>query len=299
MLLYSYIKKYTQILIFLCMETFGHNIPDRLYLKIKFRINMGYRLDLDRPQTYNEKLQWIKLYDRNPVYTIMADKIEVKDYVSELLGGDEHVIPTLGIYENANDIDFDSLPDQFVLKCSHDSGSSIVCVDKSVFNKKTAISKLNKHLKMNYYYKDREWPYKDIKPRIIVEKYMYDDHCRTERIHDYKFFCFNGKVDSVLVCTGRDSNLNYYYFTPNWDFLRWDVDTQYLPQGFTLPQPENLSEMITIAEKLSSKVNHVRVDLYNISGKIYFGEYTFFTNRGIDDTITKECDLYLGDKLCI
>lgn len=289
--------KFFKIIIFLCLEKYGHWIPDRLYLEFKFWIYMGKRLNLQHPMTYNEKLQWMKLFDRNPEYSTMVDKVAAKGYVCDILGGYDHIIPTLGIFKHAEDINYDILPDQFVLKCSHDSGSRIICRDKNSLNKELVQKKLNHHLRQNYFYKDREWPYKDVPPQIIAEKYMCDFQNEDAPPADYKFFCFDGKVECILVCMDRSNDLNYYYFTRDWQFLRWDVKTQYKQPDFTLPRPENLDEMIALAEKLSSRVRHVRVDLYDIGGKIYFGEYTFFTNRGLDGTITHECDVFLGKLL--
>lgn len=291
--------KYIRLKISIWLEEYGKWIPDSIYLRMKFFISVGYLLHLKQPRTYNEKLQWIKLYDRNPEYTRMVDKIEAKKYVSDILGNEDHIVPTIGVYDHANNIDFDVLPNQFVLKCSHDSGSCIICSDKSSFDKEQAIRKLNHLLGNNFYYVAREWPYKNVKPRIIVEKYICDSQSERTNLCDYKFYCFNGKVDCILVCSNRQADLRYYYFTPDWQFLRWDRKTQYMPCGFTLPKPSHLDEMITLAEKLSSRVKHVRVDLYDVGGKVFFGEYTFFTNCGFDRTITHECDVYLGKKLSV
>ena len=294
---FAYLNNRFNVLLSILLEKYGHWIPDRQYLELKFRICMGERLDFQHPMTYNEKLQWIKLFDRNPEYTMMVDKVAAKNYVSTILGGYDHIIPTLGIFEHAEDINFDVLPDQFVLKCSHDSGSRIICLNKNSLKIRSVQKKLNRYLKRNYFYKDREWPYKNVPPQIIAEKYMCDVQSENATPGDFKFYCFDGKVECILVCMDRSTNLSFYYFTRDWQFLRWDVKTQYKQPGFTLPRPENLDEMIALAEKLSSRVRHVRVDLYDIGGKIYFGEYTFCTNSGLDRIITHECDVFLGKLL--
>ena len=189
-------------------------VPDKLYLKYKFYKKMKKQLNLDNPQTFNEKLQWLKLYDRNPEYTRMVDKYEVKKYVAEKIG-EEYIIPTLGVWNKFEDIDFEELPNQFVLKCTHDSGGVVICKDKSTFDFNAANKKLTHCLKRNYFWKGREWPYKNIKPRIIAEQYIAED------LVDYKFMCFSGEVKCSFICTNRFSTqgLHVTFFDREWNLL--------------------------------------------------------------------------------
>ena len=189
-------------------------VPDRLYLKSIFWLRLGYKLDLSDPKTFNEKLQWLKLYNRRPEYTQMVDKFAVKEYIANIIG-EEYIIPTLGVYDKAEEIDFDELPDQFVLKCTHDSGLALICKDKTKFDRKDAIKKLNKSLKQNYYWWSREWPYKNVQPRIIAEKYMIDN--TVKELRDYKFFCFNGRVELYKV--DYDRFVNHYDYA--YKLLLW------------------------------------------------------------------------------
>jgi len=258
------IKVLRRILVFL---------PDELYLRIFFRLLMHKKLNLRNPQTFNEKIQWLKLYDRNPDYTIMVDKYLVKKYVSNIIG-EEHIIPTLGVWDKFDEIDFSSLPKQFVLKVTHDSGGLIICKDKDKLDVKAAKKKINKALRTNYYSTSKEWPYKNVKHRIIAEKYMVDES--GYELKDYKFFCFDGKVKALFVATDRGSENEETKF----DFF--DEDFKHLPIRNGHPnskreivRPENYEMMKKIAEKLSKGRKHIRVDLYNINGKIYFGELTF------------------------
>lgn len=272
-------------------------LPDKLYLKMKsYAYNM--KIDIDNPKTFNEKLQWLKLYDRKPEYTRMVDKYEAKGYVAERIG-EEYIIPTFGVWDKFNDIDFDSLPDQFVLKCTHDSGGLVICKDKSKLDIKSAKEKINRCLKRNYYWSGREWPYKNIKPRIIAEKFL--ENSNTIGLTDYKIQCFSGMVDSIFVCTERfsDSGAKYYYFDREWNYLPYcnvnyadSVDLENL-------RPKCLSKMIEISEKLSVGIPHLRVDLYNVDDKIYFGELTFYTQSGFDKSITPFADLEMGKKINI
>ena len=227
---------------------------------------MGKKLNLKNPKTYNEKLQWMKLYDRNPLYTRLVDKYEVKPYVAERIG-QEYIIPTLGVWDRVEDIDFDALPDQFVLKCTHDSGGLVICRDKSKLNIEEAKRKLNKSLKNNFFYVGREWPYKNVKPRILAEAYMEDT--ATAELRDYKFFCFDGVVKAMFVATDRQKEGEEVKF----DF--YDADYNHLPfrQGHPnanrpTEKPATFEQMRQLAEKLSRGLPQVRVDLYEVNGKI-------------------------------
>ena len=278
-------------------------IPDDIYLRWQFKRIMGYPLDLKNPKTFNEKLQWLKLYDRKPIYTTMVDKYEAKKYVASIIG-EQYIIPTLGVWEGFDDIDFDKLPQQFVLKCTHDSGGVIIVKDKNKLDINAARKKINTSLKRNFYYWGREWPYKNIKPRIIAEKYINTNEIQdTKVLPDYKFQCFAGKVDNILLCTDRDINghANYYFFDRHWNFLPYSKQVYPHSDLNSLAQykPKNLNKMIIIAEKLSAGIPELRVDLYEIHNQIYFGELTFFTESGFDRDITREADLSEGSKLIL
>lgn len=264
-------------------------IPDKLFLKLKYKLKMGKKLNLKKPQTFNEKLQWLKLYDRKDVYTTMVDKYEVKKYISDVIG-EEYVIPTIGIYNKFDDIDFEKLPNKFVMKCTHDSGSTIVCKNKEEFDTENAKKKVNKALKYNYYYSGREWPYKNVKPRIIIEKYMEDDNVGD--IIDYKIYSFNGKCNYVMVCTDRMiGETKFLFYDKNW-ILQKDMTKDGLKYGdsINIDKPQNLDKMFELASKLSENIPFVRVDFYEVNSKIYFGELTFFPSAGFDIKRLKKTD---------
>lgn len=273
-------------------------LPDYLYLKYKFKTFMGYSLNLNNPKTFNEKLQWLKLYDRKQEYTKIVDKYKVREYISEKIG-EEYLIPLLGVWDDPDDIDFDTLPNQFVLKCNHDSGGLSICRDKKTFDVNIAKKKLKKSLKTNYYYSGREWPYKNVSRKIIAEKYMVNDSNSNE-FTDYKFFCFNGYVDCVMVCLDRNSgDPKFYFFDKDWKLKRLNKRGKEAPKDFTIPKPECIDKMFEIASKLSEGFPFVRVDLYQSYGKIYFGEMTFYPDSGFDRNILPEADLYLGSLIDI
>ena len=252
---------------------FYRHLSDEKFLKKAFRVHLGYELNLDNPQTFNEKLQWLKLHDRKPEYTHMVDKYEAKKYVAEKIG-EEYIIPTLGVWDKFEDIDFDKLPDQFVLKCTHDSGGLVICRDKKRLDIDAAKKKINACLKVNYYNKWREWPYKDVKPRIIAEVYMEDDS--TSELRDYKFFTFNGKVKALFIATERQKEgeeTKFDFFDS--EFKHLEITNGH-PNADVIPEkPYNFEKMKMLAEKLSENIPHLRVDFYEANGKIYFGELTF------------------------
>lgn len=269
-------------------------IGDKLYLKLAYWARMGKKLNLKNPQTFNEKLQWLKLNDRKPIYTTMVDKYEAKKYVADIIGG-EYIIPTLGVWDKFEDINFDKLPDQFVLKCTHDSGGLVICKDKSNLDLQSARKKINKSLKNNYYLYCREWPYKNVKPRIIAEKYMVDES--GVELKDYKFFCFNGKVRCFKIDFDRYVNHRANYFDRNKSALLFG-ESAYLPDyNKSLSIPNNIDEMIFLAEKFSVEISFLRVDFYDINGKIYFGEFTFYPASGFGAFSPESADLMLGDWL--
>ena len=286
------IKNPKKILIYTFNKNLYKFFKDKIFLKLKYKLVMNKELDLENPKTFNEKLQWLKLYDRNPEYTKMVDKYEAKQYVASIIG-EEYIIPTLGIYDKFDDIDFSKLPNEFVMKPTHDSGTVIVCKDKSKLDIKECRKKINKALKRNYYYVHREWPYKNVKPRIIIEKYIVDEN---NELLDYKFSCFNGYVDNVMVCIDRKINdTKFYFFNRNWELLRINKRGIEAPVNFQLPKVKNMEKMFRITEKLSKDLKYNRIDLYNVDGKIYFGEFTFFPQAGFEINLTKDADKYMGD----
>ncbi len=263
-------------------------IPDKLFLKLLYKIKTGRTLHLDNPQTYSEKLNWLKIYDRNPLYTKLVDKYEVRDYVKEKIG-EEYLFPLLGVWDKFEDIDFDKLPNRFVLKCTHDFGSVVIVNDKADFDKETAKKAINSELKYNFFYRGREWAYKNVKPRIIAEENM---QIGDTRLVDYKFFCFGGKVKYMYIATGRGKDLRFDFFTR--DFRHIET-TNEVPNADIAPEkPSCYEKMITIAEELAKGINNVRVDLYDVGGRVYFSELTFYFNGGMSTFEPYEMDVELG-----
>lgn len=265
---------------------------DETYVKWDYLWGMGHFPDLENPRTYNEKLCWLKIHARKPEYTKLVDKYDAKEYVKGMIG-EEYIIPSYGVWDNFDDIDFDALPNQFVLKTTHDSGWVIICKDKSKFDKEATRKKVAASMRHSLYCYHREYPYKDLKPRIIIEKLMEEEGGHS--LKDYKFFCFDGKVKMLFIATDRPVDTRFDFF---------DRDFNHLPfkQGHPLAskpinKPEGFEEMITIAEKLSKGIPHVRVDLYNINGKIYFGELTFFHFGGTVPFKPGEWDYKIGEWL--
>lgn len=277
---------------------FYKHLSDEKFIRKAYKVRMGKELSLENPTTYNEKLQWLKLNDRNPLYTQMVDKYEVKKIVASAIG-EEYIIPTLGVWDKFEDIDFDKLPKQFVLKCTHNSGGLVICKDKSNLNLEKAKQKINRSLAFDYYYNSREWPYKNVQPRIIAEQYM--ENADGSAIDDYKIQCFDGNVDNIMVCVGRfeKSGVHYHYFDKEWNYLPYCPYEGINGENVNIAPPEKLNEMLEIAEKLSKGIPQLRVDLYEIKGQVYFGELTFFTSSGFDTTITEEADQILGSKLVL
>lgn len=279
-------------------ESLGHAgllnwMNDKTYLSILYRIRMKKRIDWNNLETYSEKLQWIKLYDRNPLYTDLVDKYKVKEYVESIIGN-EYIIPTYGIWNNANDIDYKSLPNQFVLKCTHDSGGIYICTNKSNINIKKINKKLNHCLKHNFYYGQREWPYKNVKPRIIAEKYMVDES--NYELKDYKFFCFNGKPKYMFIAKDRNNQneeTKFDFFDMNFNHLNLINGHPNASEKYN--KPNNFSKMVELASKLSKGIPQVRVDFYDINGKIYFGEMTFFHWSGLMPFEPEEWDKKFGE----
>ena len=267
-------------------------LPDSIYLKYKFKRIMGRSLDLKHPKYYNDKLQWLKLHDHNPEYIKLVDKYKVKNIVGDMIGM-QHIIPTLGVWNSFDEIDFTALPEQFVLKCTHDSGSAIVCKEKKELCLEETREKLTKHLKTNYFWFGREWPYKHIPHRIIAESYLVDEE--TGRLDDYKLFCFNGVVDNIMVVRGRsDGKPKFYHFDKDWNLCRFNRLTRALPDDFHEDKPPFIDDMIGIAEELSQGYPHVRIDLFEANGEIYFGEFTLYNQNGMETGFDDYSDGYLG-----
>lgn len=271
----------------------GFLLSDKIYLKALYRAHMGYPLNLRNPQTFNEKLQWLKLYNRQPYYTQLVDKIEVKKWVADKIGA-EHIIPTYEVWNSAEEINVDKLPKSFVLKCNHSGGNSGVFLvkDKEQFDLESAKKRLAKELKHSIYDNYREWPYKDVYRRVLAEQLL------GVGIEDFKFFCYDGFVESVMVAYERNTgNTKFYFFDKDWNLKRYNIRGKEAPEGFSMPKPKNVDQMFAIASELSKGLPFVRVDLYNINGKIYFGEMTFFPDSGMDEKILPEVDKYFGSFL--
>lgn len=275
---------------------FYRYLPDEDYLKRKFRVKLGYPLDLAAPKTFNEKLQWLKLYDRKPEYTMMVDKYAVKNYVAEKIG-EEYIIPTLGVWDHFDDIDFAMLPNQFVLKCTHDSGGLVICRDKNKLNLTEAKTRIEKSLKRDYYLVNREWPYKDVKPHIIAETFMQDE-TQISGLRDYKFYCFHGEPKFLYISEGLEnhSTASISFLNMDWTFAPFQrVDYKTLDQ---LPEkPKNYEKMVEIARMLSDGIPFLRVDLYEIAGKVYFSELTFTPCAGMTPFTPPQWDEELGKLL--
>lgn len=270
-------------------------LPDKVFLEAAFRARFGRKLNLNNPETFNEKLQWLKLYNRKPEYTKMVDKYLVRDYVKEKIG-EEYLIPLLGVWDDPEKIDFDELPMQFVLKCNHNSGLGMcICKDKNSLDINKVKEELKKGINQNYYLTSREWPYKDVPRRIIAEKYMVDES--GYELKDYKFYCFDGKVKLVMINSDRMSSekTKANYFDENYqplDFV-WGYENAEIP-----PQKsEKFEEMKYLAEKLSEGITHVRIDFYQTPSGIYFGEITFFDGSGFDAIEPIEWDYKIGSWL--
>lgn len=271
---------------------------DELFLKARYSLSFGRGLRLDNPQTYSEKLQWLKLYNHRPEYTTMVDKYAVKEYVANIIG-EEHVIPTYGVWEKPEDIEWDKLPSQFVLKTTHDSGGIVICRNNNQIDKHAAEKKLNDALKHDFYSVNREWPYKNVPRRIIAEQYI-ESNTETHDLPDYKFFCFDGVVKALFVATERQNPNEEVKF----DFFDPDFNSLPIRQGHEhakkLPQkPKSFEEMKMIASKLSKGIPHVRIDLYEVDGKVFLGEMTFFHFSGFTPFVPEEWDYRFGEWLVL
>lgn len=263
---------------------------DQMYLKVYYRLAMGKRLNLDNPKTFTEKIQWLKMHNTNPVYSKMVDKYQVREIVASKIG-ESYLIPLLGVYNSFEEIEFEELPEKFVLKTTHDSGNVVVCTNRKELDLNSARIKLTKALGVNYFYISREYPYKNVPPRIIAETYIVTDTPQLGMV-DYKFFCFNGKPEFVLVVSGRGNEVRNNFY--DLDFKPFEVKGGFISSDFEITKPKNFDKMIEKAKTLSKDLIHVRIDLYNIEGKIYFGEYTFHHNGGVSQFEEIKEDLRWG-----
>lgn len=289
----KYIKKPDLFFVFLMNKGVFSFLPDKIYLKWKYKIYFGKKLDLDNPSTFNEKLQWLKLNDRNPFYTELVDKYEVRKYVADTIGK-EYLIPLIGVYEKFKDINFEELPSQFVIKCTHDSGSVFVCKDKNTFDYKKCEKQINKALKRKYFGIHREWPYKNVKPRIIIEKYMNEF---TDDINDYKFFVFNGKIKFYIICSDRSNSVKYTFFDAENNFMKISQCGCKYDENVT--KPVNFIKMENLAKELAKDIPQLRVDFYEVNNKVYFGELTFYDSAGFGKFEPEEWDLKIGQMLTL
>jgi len=277
----------------------GRLLPDSIYLQIQYRRVMGKKLNLKRPTTFNDKMNWLKLHDRNPLYTKMVDKYEVKQYVANIIGT-EYIVPTLGVWDRFDEVNFDSLPNQFVLKCTHDSGGLVVCRDKKELNNELARAKIESSLRKNFYWQLREWPYKNVKPRIIAEEYLeeHSDYGQylCKGLTDYKFFCFNQEPTFLYVSRGLEDHtsaeISFYDLNgKEMSFHRSDFK-----QYHNAIMPDNFDEMKSIAKQLARSISSpfVRIDLYSINDRIYFSEITFTPCGGMLPFEPISADVELG-----
>ena len=269
------------------------DMSDEEYLKLRYRQAFGHELNLENPQTFNEKIQWLKLHDRKPIYTTMVDKYLAKQFIADKVGA-EYVIPTLGRWDRFEDIDFEKLPDRFVLKCNHDSGSVFICTDKKKFSYEDVGKKINESLKHSYYLATREWPYKDVKPCIIAEEYMEDS--TTHDLRDYKFFCFDGVVRALFIASdrqtdGEDTKFDFF----DADFNHLDFSNGH-PNADPIPmKPQSFETMKKLASVLSEGIPLLRVDFYEVDGRPYVGELTFSHWNGMVPFKPEEWDYKFGE----
>ena len=281
---------YIKLIVF---KSFSRYLTDKKFLKIYYHLRTGRKLNLDNPQTFSEKIQWLKLYDRNPVYTVMADKYKSKDYIGNIIGM-EHIVPLIDVWDNANKINFDSLPNKFVLKCNHDSRSWVFCDDKNELNIHKVKKFLNKKLKTNHYMKSREWSYKNIDRKIIAEKYIEDPKDKSGYIGltDYKFFCTNGVARIMFITHDIDENSTFDAFDMNFNHL--DM-FKIFNEPVQPKKPKCFDDMRLAAEKISKGIPFVRVDFYIVNNQYYFGEMTFYPLSGFLPPSTSKWDSIIGE----
>ncbi len=269
----------------------AQKIPDRLFVRLEYYACIGHILSLKNPKSFNEKIQWLKLYDHKPEYTNLVDKHEVKKIVERKIGS-EYIIPELGVWDKPEEINFDVLPNEFVLKVTHDSGGIVICKDKQTLDKEQVISKLKRSMQRDYYKVHREWPYKNVPKRIIAEPFLKD--VAHDALMDYKFMCFNGKVKAVFVCTDRFSTngLRVTFYDKNWNQMPFE--RHYKCSDTPIAKPKMYDTMVKLAEQLSKDIPFVRVDFYEIEDKVLFGEMTFYPGSGYEEFKPEEYDYLFG-----
>lgn len=281
---------------------FSFLFSDKQYLQMMYWLHLGRKLNLKNPKTFNEKLQWLKLYNHKPEYTIMVDKVKAKEYVAKLIG-EEHIIPTLGVWDDPDDIDFDALPDQFVLKCNHNSGTGMcICRDKSKLDIEKVKAELRKGLKENYFMRWREWPYKNVPRKILAEKFMVDES-GTE-LKDYKIFCFNGEPRYCQVISDRNTDEKIDFYDMHWKRLVGLVGLVGLNDKvhnseYAIPCPESFEDMKQMASLLAKSIPFSRIDFYEINHQAYFGEITFFPATGFGNFNPREWNVKMGDMITL
>lgn len=282
------------------LEHFFTWLPDKVYVKLLFRLKMGRRLHLKTPLYFSEKIQWLKLYDRKPEYTQMVDKYAVKEYVAKIIG-DEYVIPTLGVWDKIEDIEWEKLPEKFVLKTTQGGGSTgvVICKDKLTFDCHRAVTKLKESLKQDIYRSLKEWPYKNVHRRIIAEQYI-EPAINLGDLSDYKWYCFGGEPKFCQVIQDRSSKETIDFFDVNWNHqefvgLNPVYGTRFNYAEQTPAKPDQLGTQIEIARKLSQGIPFSRIDLYETNGKVYFGEITFFPMSGMGVFYPIKWNNVLGD----
>ena len=268
-------------------------LPDEMFIRLNYLRRMKQWPDLKNPTTYNEKLQWLKLHDRQQLYTQLVDKYAVRRFVAERIGG-EYLIPLVGgPWDSFDEIDFDALPEKFVLKCTHDSGGLLICRDKRTLDREKARRRISQSLQQNFYHHNREWPYKDVRPRIIAEAYMED--ASTSELRDYKFFCFGGEPKMLFVASDRQTageETKFDFFDMDYNHL--DLRNGHPNAAVPPEKPVQFGLMRELAQKLSQGIPHVRVDLYEVNGRVYFGEMTFYHWSGMVPFDPPEWDERLG-----
>lgn len=271
-------------------------MSDKYFLKVRWKKWMGYELDLVSPRTLNEKLQWLKLYDHNPLFTQLADKYEMKEVVKNMALEGVETIPTLFVYDKVSDIRWEDLPERFVVKCNHDSGSAIFCADKSSFDKESAICILERAINRNYFYKEREWAYKDIKPRIMVEPYLVGDDGKP--LVDYKFYIYGGELQYWMYSVGETAHTGTNLkFSPEKENIDYLFKEKPMLEESEVVLPKNIDEMISVARILGKPFKHVRIDMYSVNGVIYIGEFTFYSSGGTINIHNRNYSQKLADMI--
>lgn len=293
--MYVYKRTFSDIIISLSSRGLVPFISDKTYLKLYYKKMTGRTLDLENPRYYNEKIQWLKLYDHRPEYNIMVDKFLVKEFASNKIGY-HHIIPTLGVWNHFDEIEFDKLPNSFVIKCTHDSGSVIIVKEKNNMDKKAIRNKIEKCLKRNYYRLGREWAYKDIKPRIIIEKLMINGY--EDELKDYKIFNFDGKPTLIQVDFDRFKNHHRNLYTPEWEYINGTICYP-SDKNKIIEKPKELSEMLYLASKLSKGYPHIRTDFYIVNGHIFFGELTLYHGSGVEKISPEELEIKMGNEIIL